>query len=129
MAKQKTQAPVIPQPPGAADTVEPASLADELPVLEAPPDLAAENAALKARIAELEAAPTPAPLPSGLVGPAITWRVDLTDAPSWIVLATDPANAWEAYRKASGVLSSIHQPTITPCSGVPGRVMPDKPVK
>lgn len=50
-------------------------------------------------------------------GPAVhpnwpRWRVDVKDAPSWVVAAPDAANAFEAYKAAAGIISTPHRPEI-----------------
>lgn len=72
------------------------------------------------RVRELEkqltqAARAPAPvLASGPVeGASGYWRVSLENAPSHVVQAQDPANAWEVYRGELGVRTSDFQPVVT----------------
>ncbi len=70
-----------------------------------------------ARIAELEqqlaearaAKAAPAVNPSG---PPRNFVVSLQHARSRVVKATDVANAWEAYRKAEGLIATEYQPHI-----------------
>jgi hypothetical protein len=81
----------------------------------------------------LATAPPPAP-PAPSIGevrpeapPAVApdgprWRVDLTDAPSWVVVAPDAANAFEAYKAATYLLSSPHRPSIKQTNEPAGRV-------
>src|SRR5688572_5682917 len=68
--------------------------------------LLAENARLKAELANRE--PSPA-MPAEPTGPR-KFRVELQHAPSWIVEAIDAANAWDAYKAAAGVIASDYTP-------------------
>lgn len=120
MAKNKPAGEGLPQPPEIAPDIQ-LSDAPLAPAgaAEPPADKDAEIAALKARIAELESAP-PAPTVAG--APLPRFLVKLKDAPSWVVEAANAGEAWEAYRAAANVISSVNTPEITPTEEKLGRV-------
>lgn len=66
----------------------------------------AEIAALKARVAELEAAGPPAYAPG-------KYRVELPDCRPAVVEPAEGEHPWDAFRRLAGVVSSTHQPAIT----------------
>jgi hypothetical protein len=68
-----------------------------------------------------EAAKAPAPPAPVFTGEKRNFLVKLQHVPSWVVEATDPANAFEAYKQATGVISSEYQPEIIPSEAPLGR--------
>lgn len=74
--------------------------------------LRSEIERLKALLAKQPAAPALVNAPQGNVGDY--WAVCLKHAPTHVVRAVDPANAWEAYRAELGVRSSENVPEVVP---------------
>jgi len=44
------------------------------------------------------------------------WQVTLKYAPTHVVRASDPANAWEQYRQEMGVITSEFRPEVSPAT-------------
>lgn len=93
MAKKKDDA--------AADDIQPVE-AEAAPV--DPKD--AEIAALKAELAAAKAG-------GPVYAPGKKYKVELKDAGAAIVQPKDGEHPWEAFRRHTGVISSVHQPVIT----------------
>lgn len=92
------------------------------------PDVDAEKAELRAKIAELEEQlleRETRPVQAYSSGPKRFFRVELLHCPTRVVEATDPANAFSEYRRASGILTTDYQPSITEAKGPCGRFLPD----
>lgn len=109
MAKEKQPASNEVEPFNVANPSAPVSV-DELAALRA------ENERLKAALADRDAeisAIVSAPPDIASVDPPGRFQVDLTDAPSWVVDAQSAAHAWDAYKSATGVISSIHAPSVS----------------
>ncbi|MBY0523440.1 MAG: hypothetical protein K2R98_08570 [Gemmataceae bacterium] len=113
MAKKKSDPSMPDLPDDPAEAPESATPMDQSP---APVD--AEKSAMQMRIVELERklalAQTSAPGLTAvpLAGHTGFYEVKLQHAPTVVVEASDPANAWEAYRKKLGVLNSEFSPEI-----------------
>lgn len=109
---------------------EQASKPTPTPVMEELNSLRSQVSALRREQAIAATLAPPAPLIGEVrpeAPPAVTtdgprWRVDLTDAPSWVVVAPDAANAFEAYKAATYLLSSPHRPSIKQTNEPAGRV-------
>lgn len=107
--------------PAAVEAITPASL-DAGPAAPPPAPARDEVAELKARLAALEsenaglksAAPPAFP-------PGRRYLVTLRDAPSWVVEPQAGEHPWEAYRRATGVISSAHTPVITETEAPAGK--------
>lgn len=84
-------------------------------------ELAAKDAEIERLKAELAAAKSPAPV-AAPPGTHPRWQVSLKDAASWVVEAPDASNAFDAYKRATGLLSTPHSPTITKTDAPVGRV-------
>lgn len=83
--------------------------ADELTALKARlAELQADRDAKAAELEKLKAGTAPA------FGGGGRFRVSLKDAPSWVVECEPGEHPFEAYKRETGVISSIHAPVITP---------------
>ena len=111
-AKKSAKAPSKAAAQIAAAAAPPAAGAEPNSAPAPSPAPASDRDALLARIAELEAKVATQEA-QGVAGPPRNWRVSVLHAPTWVVLATDRANAWEEYRKASGLISTQYQPVIS----------------
>lgn len=105
--------------PPASDDVTPADLGGNDRVAELEAQLAAARAERDAHAAEL-ARVKAGPLPFA-AQPGQRFLVKLTDSPSWVVEPDPGEHPWEAYKRATGVQSSIHTPEIHPTDAPVGR--------
>lgn len=110
-------------PPPAADELE--ALRAKLARAEAERDSARKEAdyargAADRLNAELQSAKAPA---GPVFAPGRRYLVTLKDAPSWVVEPEAGEHPWEAYRRATGVISSAHAPSITETDAPAGKAV------
>ncbi|VTS03306.1 hypothetical protein [Tuwongella immobilis] len=94
---------------GTPTSAEPASLS-ETEVLNAKLEqYERENAMLRAQLENSSRQPQPT-----FTSQEKPWLVKVQEGPAWVVLATNEASAWAAYRQATGLISTPYQPEIGP---------------
>lgn len=87
------------------------------------------NAELESILEERTAPSFEAQTSAPAAGPMHRWMVTLENAPTWIVEAVDSANAWDAYKRATGITGSQYTYKAAATNLPVGRVMPDGTVR
>jgi hypothetical protein len=105
---------------GGSDASE-SGTADEIKEVKIPAAPVAPTPAPR-RSARAAAPSLPTPPPVAVAAGPKRFRVSLQNAPTWVVEATDEANAYQVYKKVVGVVSAPYEPEVNETQEELGRV-------